>query len=230
METTLDSPQFSRFGLIGQIVLVVALIPVGLILGALTGFPALSPILGMVVPLLAATWLLKRNDMSWRDVGFAKRMPVRAFVYYTLTALALVYVVVLFMLEPLLELAGFPPQDLSALKTMLEGNTLTYLIFLIPISWGSAAFGEELLVRGFIMNRLEHLTNAPLWSVIGQAAIFALAHTYQGVTGVLMVFTVGLIFGAIFYRCGRNLWPVIVAHGLVDTIAVTSFYLGLDWL
>ena len=80
------------------------------------------------------------------------------------------------------------------------------------------------------MNRLENLTSSPLWSVIGQAAIFALAHAYQGVTGVLMVFTVALIFGAIFYRCGRNLWPVIVAHGLVDTIAVTSFYFGLGWI
>ena len=138
METTLESPNYSRLGLVGQIVLVVALIPVGLILGALTGFPPLSPIFGMVVPVLAATWLLKRDDMSWRDVGFAKRMPAGAFFYYTLMAVALVYIVVMFMLEPLLEIAGFPPQDISALKSLIEGNTLYYLVFLIPTSAGAA--------------------------------------------------------------------------------------------
>jgi membrane protease YdiL (CAAX protease family) len=85
-------------------------------------------------------------------------------------------------------------------------------------------------VRGFILNRLEILTNNSMWAVVAQAAIFAVAHFYQGITGVLVVFVIGLIMGAVFIRCGRNLWPVIVAHGLADTIAVTSFYFGWNLL
>ena len=73
---------------------------------------------------------------------------------------------------------------------------------------------------------MERLTASSAWAIIGQAAIFALAHRYQGVTGVLVVFVIGLIFGAVFIRCGRNLWPVIAAHGLIDTVAITSVYLG----
>ena len=107
---------------------------------------------------------------------------------------------------------------------------IAYLLFLIPVSWGSAAFGEEMLLRGFLLNRIEGLTRSAVWAVLGQAAIFALAHLYLGITGVLMVFVVALVFGAVYLRCGRNLWPVIVAHGLVDTVAMTALYLGLDWV
>ena len=230
METAITLPERSRLGLIGQLAVVVGLIPVGLTLGALTGFIVLSPIMGMVVPLLAATWFLKRDGMRWQDVGFAIRMPLPRFLAYTALTMAFVYVFVVLILRNVLDVMGLPPQDTSSLKLLIEGNTLYFLLFLLPISWGSAAFGEELLVRGFMLNRLEGLTRSTVWAVIAQAAIFALAHLYQGITGVLFVFAIGLIFGAIFIRCGRNLWPVIAAHGLIDTVAITSIYFGWGWV
>jgi len=229
METTITTPETSRVGLVGQIVLVICLIPVGLTLGALTGWVVLSPIMGMVVPLLAATWLLKRDGMGWRDVGFAKRMPFTHFLGFTVLAAVAVFVAAM-ILESILEAAGLPPSDVSSMKLLIEGNTVYFLLFLLPVSWGSAAFGEELLVRGFLLNRLECLTRSPVWAVIAQAAIFALAHFYQGITGVLVIFVIGLILGAVFIRCGRNLWPVIAAHGMIDTIGITSIYLGLGWV
>lgn len=230
METTITSPATTRLGLIGQIALIVFLIPVGLTLGALTGWVVLSPIMGMVVPLLAATWFLKRDGMGWRDVGFAKRMPLAHFIGFTVATLVAAFVLAAVLLRSILEALGLPPQDTSALKLLIEGNTLYFLLFLIPVSWGSAAFGEELLVRGFLLNRIECLTRSPVWAVVGQAAIFAIAHLYQGITGVLVIFVIGLIFGAVFIRCGRNLWPVIAAHGLIDTIGITSIYLGWGWV
>lgn len=228
METTITTPETSRVSLVGQIVLVICLIPVGLTLGALTGWVVLSPIMGMVVPLLAATWLLKRDGMGWRDVGFAKRMPFTRFLGFTVLAAVAVFGSAM-ILESVLEAAGLPPQDVSSIKLLIEGNTVYFLLFLLPVSWGSAAFGEELLVRGFLLNRLECLTRSPVSAVIAQAATFALAHFYQGITGVLVIFVIGLILGAVFIRCGRNLWPVIAAHGMIDTIGITSIYLDLGW-
>ena len=230
METEIAFRETSRLVPVAQIIAVVCLIPVGLTLGALTGWVVLSPIMGMVVPLLAATWFLKREGKSWHDVGFANRMSISGFLGFTALTVVSVYVLVGFGLQNLLEAIGLPPQDTSSFKQLIEGNTLYFLAFLLPVSWGSAAFGEELLLRGFVRSRLEWLTRSPVLAVIGQAAIFALAHLYQGITGVLMVFSLGLIFGAIFYRCGRNLWPLIAAHGLIDTFAMTSIYLGLDWV
>jgi hypothetical protein len=62
--------------------------------------------------------------------------------------------------------------------------------------------------------------------VLLQALVFALGHAYQGVTGVVNLFVVGLILGYVYLRGGRNLWPVIVAHGLIDTLSTTLVYLG----
>jgi membrane protease YdiL (CAAX protease family) len=34
------------------------------------------------------------------------------------------------------------------------------------------------------------------------------------------------VFGAIYVRSGRNLLPLILAHGLIETVALTLVYFG----
>ena len=223
--TTMAAERRGTLKLMIQIAAVVLLIPVGLTIGGLTGWPVMSPILGMLAPLLAATWMLRSEGMRWRDVGFGNAMPVGRFLKMLTITVVVAYAAFIALLG-VLKAIGLPEHDVSALRALLEGNTVAYLLFLIPVSWGSAAFGEEMLLRGFMLNRLERLSRSTSWAVVGQAAIFASAHFYQGITGVLLIFAVGLVFGAMFIRSGRNLWPVIAAHGVIDTIAMTALYAG----
>lgn len=51
-------------------------------------------------------------------------------------------------------------------------------------------------------------------------------HASQGVSGVLLTGLVGAVFGYAYLRSNRNLWALILAHGLVDTWGVTTLYLG----
>ena len=46
-----------------------------------------------------------------------------------------------------------------------------------------------------------------------------LYHLYQGPLGVLTIVPMGLMFGYIYVRT-RKLWPVIVAHVLMDVIGL----------
>ena len=62
---------------------------------------------------------------------------------------------------------------------------------------------------------------------LGQAALFGLAHLYLGPTGMLNAFAIGLVAAAVYTADGRNLWPLIVAHGLVDTVGLTAIHFGL---
>ncbi|MGH7019085.1 MAG: hypothetical protein ACREEY_04360 [Brevundimonas sp.] len=39
---------------------------------------------------------------------------------------------------------------------------------------------------------------------------------------------IGNAFDAAFLLMKRNLWPVVLVHGLVDTINFTALYLGLE--
>lgn len=215
----------SRVRLLGEVALVLALSLLGLIAGAATGWPPLSPILGMVFPLAAATVFLWREGVGWRDLGFARTMPLGRFLGYTVGTLIVVFVVTNYLVTPVMRAFGIPPIDVAVLAREIEGNWATYLVFLLPIGWGSAAFGEELLARGYLLHRFAQLAGRPL-AVVLQAAVFAAAHFYQGIMGVANIFALALIFGVVYYRCGRNLWPLIVAHGLTDTVGLTLLFLG----
>jgi len=214
----------------GEVLAVMLASFLGLLVGGITGWLPASPIMGTVAGLAAATGLLRREGTSWRELGFARAMPLRAFLGYTALTLAVVVVLTSFVVTPLLKASGAPPLDISILRQAIEGNWLNYLVFLLPISWGSAAFGEELLARGFILNRLAQVHGRSV-GVVLQAGIFALGHFYQGITGMANIFVLALIFGTVYYRCGRNLWPLIIAHGLIDTAGMTFLFLGRDeWL
>jgi hypothetical protein len=52
------------------------------------------------------------------------------------------------VLETIANALALRPQDLSRLGD-LQHDTARYLMLLIPIGWGTAAFGEELVFRGF---------------------------------------------------------------------------------
>jgi membrane protease YdiL (CAAX protease family) len=102
-------------------------------------------------------------------------------------------------------------------------------MFLI-IAWTSAGFGEEMLFRGFFLTRLEGLLGktrlALMLAVVLQAMLFGLSHYKQGPSGILVTGMIGLVFGT-FYARGRNLWPLIIAHGLMDAVSLVGLYAGV---
>lgn len=118
----------------------------------------------------------------------------------------------------------------------MEGNLPLFLLWL-GIVWTSAAFGEEMFFRGFVITRLiDVLAGARsnpflvgLIAVVVAAALFGYGHYYyQGLRGLIMTGAIGLAFGTMFLVYKRNLWPLIILHGLVDTIGFTARYLGLE--
>jgi len=122
------------------------------------------------------------------------------------------------------------PQQLAVFSG-LRGNLGRYLALLIPITRGTAAFGEELVCRGFIMQRLGDALGggraARSGALLGQAILFGLAHAYLGPRGMLNAGALGLASGLCLQFNGRNLWPLFIAHGLVDSVGITVLYLGI---
>jgi membrane protease YdiL (CAAX protease family) len=201
------------------------LLPVGSIAGALTGIAVLGPVFAVALPLCAATVFLRQEGNSWSDLGLARRLPLVHFSAWVLGTLALTWFVTTWVITPALFKLGAPPVNIAPLEQLIEGDLTQYLLFLIPVAWGSAAIGEEMLTRGFLLHRISTLSNVPT-AVVLQAAFFALAHFYQGITGMVNIFFLALIFGTVYLKCGKSLLPTIVAHGLIDTISVTLLYYG----
>lgn len=208
-----------------EILGVVALSAVGLAVGSSTGWLPMGPILGMAFPLILATMFLRREGKRWSDLGFPKPLSWWRFIGYTLAAILLTTLANGLVVAPLLKAMKAPASDITLLTDALQGNTLNYVVFMIFIVWGSAGFGEELIARGFLLDRFTKLFDTSI-AVVAQAAIFALAHSYQGITGMVTIFVLAVVFGGVYIRSGRNLLPVIAAHGIIDSIGITAIYLG----
>jgi membrane protease YdiL (CAAX protease family) len=118
--------------------------------------------------------------------------------------------------------------DLELFRAV-HSNVKLLLVF-VALSWTLAAFGEEMVYRGYVMNRVADLFNrtSAAWiiSLLAVNVGFGLAHAYQGLTGVLDEGLMGLLYGIIYLRTGRNLAVPIVAHGVQDTIDFLLIFAG----
>jgi hypothetical protein len=107
---------------------------------------------------------------------------------------------------------------------------LKLLLFGLALAWTLAAFGEEMVYRGYLMNCVAELgkgtRRAWLVSLVLVNALFGSAHLYQGITGVIENSIDGLILGLLCLRCGRSLWVPIIAHGVTDTIDLVLIFWG----
>lgn len=134
----------------------------------------------------------------------------------------------LYAIEPLLaRLTGHLP-DLSQFAP-LKGNT-QFLLMWLAISWTAAAFGEEIVYRGYFMSRITDLIGkthiAWLASLFLSAILFGLVHYYQGFSGMVSTGISGLVFGILYLATKRNLWAAIIGHGVYDTVGFLLIYLG----
>jgi membrane protease YdiL (CAAX protease family) len=135
------------------------------------------------------------------------------------------------LLTPIAEALTGIPRDLSAFE-FVRGDLASYLE-LMPLIWISAAICEEIVFRAFLIGRLEAAFGgasriATAAAVLLSSALFGLAHTYQGPTGVLITGVLGLIFACIYAYGGRNLWLNIVVHGVYDTLSLGLVLTSLD--
>jgi membrane protease YdiL (CAAX protease family) len=116
----------------------------------------------------------------------------------------------------------------------IQGNLPVYLLWLV-LAWVSAGFGEELFFRGYLVSRAEGVfrglfPGAIVLVVLVPALIFGTGHAYyQGFRGLVVTGMIGLALGVLYLLYKRNLWPLIIAHGAVDTLAFTAMYLDADW-
>jgi membrane protease YdiL (CAAX protease family) len=79
---------------------------------------------------------------------------------------------------------------------------------------------EETFVAGYIITALREPRG--VWTAINVSTVVRLLyHLYQGPLGILSVVPMGLLYGY-FYTRTRQLWPLILAHVLIDIIGLSS--------
>ncbi len=164
---------------------------------------------------------------TWRDLGL--RWP-GTFKSVGLGALVVIGVfisavamngLVQFLLNAALE-NGFE-------RTLPDVSTIARFVLIMVIVWTTAAFAEEMVYRGFFINRFADVFGRSTlgWAaaVITPAVLFGIGHAYQGWAGMVITGSVGLVFGVWFMIAKRNLLPVIIGHGIINSFGMTILFL-----
>ena len=111
--------------------------------------------------ILVATAFMTRRGASWRGLGLVLPRGGREWMVTLGLALLAVVSVILFMVFVLDLVASYfgwaTPPDAPDRFAFLLGKPYVFLMYLIVVVWFGAALGEELLMRGFVLNRLADL-------------------------------------------------------------------------
>jgi membrane protease YdiL (CAAX protease family) len=144
---------------------------------------------------------IKLREFSLINIGIGVAFLVAAVIILNILSRALTY------------FGMITQADISYLlpKTIFE--RIIWVILSI-----SAGISEEICFRGFVITRMARLTGSVWPGVIIGAIAFGVSHSYQGVGGMIIISTYGLMFSLLFLARG-SLVPCIVAHALQDIIA-----------
>ncbi|MGV0743206.1 CPBP family intramembrane glutamic endopeptidase [Mycolicibacterium sp. XJ870] len=105
----------------------------------------------------------------------------------------------------------------------------------IPVLLGVAfanGWAEEIIIVAFLLTRLRQLDVSPGRALVISSLLRGAYHLYQGYSAGLGNIVMGLVFGYVWQRTGR-LWPLIIAHALIDAVAFVGYALvaeHLGWL
>ncbi|MFB0612751.1 CPBP family intramembrane glutamic endopeptidase [Aurantiacibacter poecillastricola] len=183
-----------------------------------------STVIASAIGAIFVAWLWLRREGRVMEALRLKRPASWRFTI-GLAALATGGTILIFVLgAQLTQALGLGSPDPSFVLDLVTESPALFALWVVGIAWFAAGFGEEVLYRGFLMDRLERLpglrgrTNTILFV---QAILFGLPHAYQGAGGMVVTAMVGLLLGWVRNRSGGNLWAAIIAHAMVDTIMMS---------
>ncbi len=194
----------------------------------LLSVPANAPmILRPITGFFAALVLLRRRGQSFAHVGFRRPSSwLRA-----LLAAAALYAAQLAASEwisPWLgQILATPSQPSFILY--IRGN-LGHALLWVLIGWVVGGFFEELLFRGFLLRRVAEACGGHALGlgcgVLAQALLFGALHLYAGPFAFVHSALFAVLSGAAYLLAGQNLWPLILVHGIWNTVGLWSVYAG----
>jgi len=182
-------------------------------------------VLGLFGGLAVLLWA-RAAHTPWKALGFVRP---RSWLAVVLGGIAFGAVLKLLLKSVLLPLVGAPATN--ATYHGLVGNTaaLPMIAFTMIVI---AGVGEELVMRGWLFDRLGHWWGRGALATVATVGLstllFAALHLQdQGVPGAEQALVTGLAFGAL-YAATRQIAPVMIAHAAYDLLAVAIIYAGWE--
>ena len=150
----------------------------------------------LILLLLLASQSLWVRGSSWADVGLRRPTAVHHTLLQVVVGTFIILVAIRVVIVPGAVWLTGVPLDLSLFDK--PGDKQALWIWLGQ-AWTLAAFGEEMVFRGYLIRRVCDLvgdaTAGRAIALIASSSLFGLAHSYQGPAGVIAAGTIGGILG-----------------------------------
>lgn len=186
--------------------------------------------------MLGIVWQgLRLRGQTWEHIGLSLRFAGWRTAAGTLLKSLPVFVVavVAFMLGSIVmaNIIGTPESADMSGYDYLRGNVPMLILALIAV-YIVSSLGEEIIYRGFLINRLTELGPGGKWgvrlAVALSAIVFGLVHFDWGLMGIVQAGFMGLALGVSYLVVRRNLWVLILAHAYMDTMLLVQMYLPVE--
>jgi membrane protease YdiL (CAAX protease family) len=181
----------------------------------------------LVLLLLLSSQSLWIRGFGWADLGLRRPASAWRTLLCSVAASLALLVTIKIAIVPFAVFVTGEPVDLSVFGE--PGDTRALRVWLTQ-AWTLAAFGEEMVFRGYLIRRVADLVGGALFgqvvAVVASSALFGIAHGYQGWSGVIATGIIGALLGTLYLWSHKNLWTVIICHGIVDTVVLSAVYFG----
>jgi membrane protease YdiL (CAAX protease family) len=165
-----------------------------------------------------------RSRTPWPQLGF-----LRPDSWVATIAVGILLGIALRLLTKLvvMPLLGAPPNPAFR---HLEGNTAALPLAILTMGF-LAAFGEEVVMRGYFFERLKKVLGcgaaATALIVLVTSVVFGIGHyPLQGLAGVQHAAIMGLVFGTLYVITGR-LWLPMMTHAAYNLAGMAIIYVGV---
>ncbi len=182
--------------------------------------------------MLFMVWLdLRLRGQNWQHIGltfrWTKFRTVARTVLQSLAVFAFAIIMVAVGAIVMANIVGIPEGADMSSYGYLRGNLPMLTVALISV-YLTASFGEEVIYRGFLIYRIAEIGSGKkaAWTiaVLISSLVFGLVHSDWVLTGIVQMTFMGLALGVSYLLLDRHLWPLVLAHGYLDTILIVQLY------
>lgn len=178
-----------------------------------------------ITTLVVATLQMWRRGVTWKSIGLRKPENFqKTLVKAVVIVITIIITIVVFnLIEDAFPFVKKTVTENTGLHASIKDVNYTYFFSIIIFVWIQSAL-EELLERAFLITWLEGLFEKipfrTALAIIIQACIWGFRHSYDISERSITVALIGIIMGIAYVKFGRNLWTVIIAHCVMNTISM----------